>query len=485
MTSVAIVHYHLRRGGVTSVIKHALEACRSKGIDACVIAGEAPDDDFPAPVVVIESLGYGHGGDRLPGSEDFANEVRAGASRALGRSPDLWHIHNHSLGKNLYLPLLVAGLARLGLPVVLQPHDFAEDGRPDNYALIRHGSGRDSSAGLARFLYPQGGNVHYAVLNCRDLKFLKRAGVADEQVHLLHNAIAIGGGDAFDEPESRHKGDLIIYPTRAIRRKNVGELLLLAALDPDRHRYGVTLAPENPLEQPRYKEWVDLSRKLELPVQFEVGPNSGMPFAELLKSAKCAVTTSVAEGFGMAFLEPCLAGIPVVGRDLPEITVDFAAMGVDLSYLYESLPVPVALFDRDAFRERQYVAYRETLKAYGREPTNVCRTTLWQKTEVDGCIDFGKLDTRAQQEVLATVAGSTPKTRAIRPFPIKFDAAQAVLKGNRAAVYREFSLDRYAARLEEVYVKTLGAEAGRRPELSCERLLDCFLAPERFRPIRS
>ena len=43
-----------------------------------------------------------------------------------------------------------------------------------------------------------------------------------------------------------------------------------------------------------------------------------------MASAHRLVTTSVAEGFGLAFLEPWLFGKGLLGRNLPEITVDFA-----------------------------------------------------------------------------------------------------------------------------------------------------------------
>ena len=54
---VAVLHYHLRRGGVTRVIETAHEALREHDVELLVIAGEAPvETDFP--VAVVPGLRY-------------------------------------------------------------------------------------------------------------------------------------------------------------------------------------------------------------------------------------------------------------------------------------------------------------------------------------------------------------------------------------------------------------------------------------------
>lgn len=76
-------------------------------------------------------------------------------------------------------------------------------------------------------------------------------------------------------------------------------------------------------------------------MEFALGERWQGSFGALLRSAHALVTTSVAEGFGLAFLEPWLAERAVVGRDLPEITHEFQAEGVDPGGLYTRLEVPV------------------------------------------------------------------------------------------------------------------------------------------------
>ena len=146
MMRVAVVHYHLQPGGVTRVIERAAAAVRPHGIHTAVLCGETPDPGGIVPDAVIDGLGYARGSaDAWPDIDP--DQCRAAARKALGGEPDLWHIHNHALGKNAALPRLAAGLARSGVPLLLHIHDFAEDGRPDNYQRLRRALG---DGGLAR-----------------------------------------------------------------------------------------------------------------------------------------------------------------------------------------------------------------------------------------------------------------------------------------------------------------------------------------------
>ena len=46
----------------------------------------------------------------------------------------------------------------------------------------------------------------------------------------------------------------------------------------------------------------------------------------MVAHAKAIVSTSVAEGFGLGFLEPWIFGKGLCGRDIPEITSDFPSL---------------------------------------------------------------------------------------------------------------------------------------------------------------
>ncbi len=285
------------------------------------------------------------------------------------------HIHNHSLGKNASLPGAISILARLGWGMLLHIHDFAEDFRPDNYQLLVQALAPGAPATLPHILYPQGDAIHYAVLNGRDRAILARAGVPAQQLHSLPNPVSIPTELPRRQqarvclgqhlPISEHDR-YVLYPVRGIRRKNLGELLLWGAAYSRSAHFGLTMPPLNPVEMPRYAAWKQLARELQLPVWFEVGLTKGLDYPGNLAAADLALTTSVAEGFGLVFLETWLAGLPLVGRNLPEITADFAAAGVQLNGLSNRVQIPLAWIDHEAFITELRESYARTLAAYHR-----------------------------------------------------------------------------------------------------------------------
>ena len=66
----------------------------------------------------------------------------------------------------------------------------------------------------------------------------------------------------------------------------------------------------------------------------------------MVACSEAIVTTSVAEGFGLGFLEPWVFGKSLCGRNLPEITGDFTDHQIDLTNLYERLEVDLALLSQ-------------------------------------------------------------------------------------------------------------------------------------------
>ena len=463
---VAIVHYHLRRGGVTRVIGHAVRALPGS-VHPAVLCGEpaaADSGGLPCPIRVVDGLGY----DAPAPTRDpaaLAAALTEAARNVLGGAPDLWHIHNHSLGKCAALPGAANHLARDGHRLLLQVHDLPEDGRPANYAhLAAYGSGP---------LYPAAPHVHYAVLNARDGAFLRQAGLPADRLHDLPNAVWVAGGDEADPGPA---GDLLVYPTRAIRRKNLGEFLYWAAGAEPGQRFAVTLAPRNPAARAVYDRWVHLSRDLGLPVAFEVGAGASRRFADIVRSARAAVTTSVAEGFGLAFLEPWLLGRPVVGRDLPEITGAFTGAGIRLDGLYARCEVPLDEVDLPGLRERLEHALRATGAAYRRPPPEGAGDRALASMIRNGRIDFGRLDEEEQERILR---------RAVPARALRADVSAATVADNARVIAGRYGLDRYGERLHAVYRQAAGSPTGPVTALSAPALLDAFLDPSRFNLLRT
>ena len=472
---VAICHYHLRTGGVTRIIAHAARALGAAGIGVVVLSGEAPALPWSVPVRVVPGLGYDGGGS----AEGLARSMAAAAADALGGPPDLWHVHNHSLGKNLLLPPALHALAAAGGRLLLQIHDFPEDGRPRNYRRLLHELGGGDAAALARVLYPYAPQVVYAALNRRDQGVLVAAGA---EARLLPNPVWLPPRVA----EVPVQAGLWLYPTRAIRRKNLGELLLWAAVAPAGRRYATTLGPENPAEQPRYRAWVDLAGELSLPVAFELGAGPGTRFEELVAAAECLVTTSVAEGFGMAFLEPWLLGRPVAGRDLPEVTGEFREAGIELDHLYRRLEVPVAWPGRDRLAAAAGAALEALFEGYGRRPAAdavECALAAWIRDER---VDYGRLDEPLQARILRRLAAQPADRLALEPAALPEPADPGTLVArNRRVILEHYGLEDYGRRLLALYRELAGREPGPQGALDAGVILDTFLDPARLHLLRT
>jgi glycosyltransferase involved in cell wall biosynthesis len=74
-----------------------------------------------------------------------------------------------------------------------------------------------------------------------------------------------------------------------------------------------------------------------LKIVFEAGEQ--VNHEELMNISDFCITTSIREGFGMVYLEPWLAGTPVIGRRLPCITEDLVKQGVTFPRLYDHILV--------------------------------------------------------------------------------------------------------------------------------------------------
>ncbi len=483
---LAIVHYHLRRGGVTRVIETALDGLAEAGIDleVVVLAGEAPYPGSPLAdrCRVVSGLGY-RNEIAAPGEADIlATELGSAASNALGGPPDVWHFHNHSLGKNVAMPAVVDRLLGEDARLLLQIHDFAEDGRPENFRRQR-----EAIDPARRPWYPEAPQVHYAVLNQRDARFLAGSGLARDRLHLLPNAVASPPCDgdsqapAFVKPGQR----FLLYPTRGIRRKNLGEMLLLAALSDGDCAFASTLAPENPEWRAIHDRWDAFAAKHDLPARLGIGADPSVSFGGLIGSADALLTTSVAEGFGLAFLEPWLAGKSIRGRDLPEITGDFSEKGVRLDGLYPRLDVPTAAFDTDLFRARLAEALQQAYASYGRALPDDGSEIAYASAASGDRADFGRLDERLQEQVLEWVIADPAKARGMMTLPDLSDASPELRDANASAVSDHYSIGAYGKRLSEIY-RAIGEGPAREPgALDGDRLLDAFLDPARFTLLRS
>ncbi len=491
---VAICHYHLQRGGVTRIIHHTIRALLDRGIKVVAIAGEAPPNSWAMPHATVPALHY----DNITGgtnTDTLYSRLTEAAHEALGAEPDIWHFHNHSLGKNLSLPGVINRLAHQGQRLLLHIHDFPEDGRPLNYSRQLKELADGDPSRLSTLLYPAAPHVHYALLNRRDMGFMRDAGAEPDTLHLLANPVEMEtSGNR--EPTSDHaspyssRNRLWLYPTRAIRRKNVGEFLLWAAVSSagrqDRDTFALTMAPQNPAERPFYQGWKAVASELSLPVEFEYAQKANLAFSEMLQRAHAVTTTSVAEGFGMAFLEPWLMSRPVCGRDLPEITQEFREVGIGLPYMYTNLRVPVKLIGQDALYRRIQEVQTAYLQAYSFKPGKNPLPNLAEAWIQDGMIDFGRMDEKFQARIIRHVNTHPESLSEICPdrLPVIDEQAQATIETNKRLIKGHFNLETYAIQVLDVYTSLKQAAVRRPDSLDGNKLLQNFLSPQRLSMLR-
>lgn len=483
---VAIVHYHLRAGGVARVIQHSVQALRERFADAVVLSGTTPDGNWSCPVGVVEGLDYmsrGNMTDHM--ARLLAERMKRAATRVLGRSPDIWHIHNHTLGKNPALTMAVRHLADEGQHILLQIHDFAEDGRPALYRRLLHHVAKGDIDLFGAVAYPQAPYVHYAALNQRDAHFLHSAGANPAFIHWLPNPVMLPADNNSSTAVKWEGKRRFLYPTRALRRKNIGEVLLWAVMGKPNDSFALTLVPTNRMDRAAYDAWKRYARRWHLPIRFEVGMTSGASLTDWMRSSTAIITTSVAEGFGLAFLEPWLAGRPVVGRDLPEITSEFRDTGVRLHSLYNRLEVPLSWIGADKFRRALCRGLKQSHRVYGRPLISDECDCAYNAAVRENNVDFSRLNESLQLVVIERVRSSHRLRHRIQPLNLDSELKYSDVPYNAEIIRKSYGLEQYGARLMMIYTQLLQSCAGPVFCLSAGRLLDQFLAPERFCLLRT
>ncbi len=513
---IAVLHYHLNRGGVTQVVVNHLRSLSTAGlsgdeIEATIIYGgrrqgwpEGIADELAGirlNLVPLAALDYDS--QTQPAPDQLAAELAA-ALESAGAAPDdtVIHAHNHSLGKNVSFPGALARLADRGYRLLLQIHDFAEDFRPENYRRLEDARSVANRSGTSDHLYPQAQQIHYATLTRRDFDVLARAGVPSDRIHLLPNPV-FDLGELPDRGQARAKlrsrfgvrrdARLLLYPVRGIRRKNVGEMLLWSVLAESDTHVGMTLKPLNPAEAKSYGQWRDLAAELQLPCVFGLGESGGLSFKENLSCADAILTTSVKEGFGMVFAEAWLAGRPLIGRDLPDITRDFVDAGLHLDTLRQRFEVPLSAVGRDDTRAALSSAYAAALDMYGRphpSPENMGRA-ISEVLQGD-MVDFAALTPTLQRRVIQSARERSDvrdELNNLNPWleglsRLCPETACDLIRHNAQVVRTNYSLAECGRRLSKVYQDLAQCECGPVESLpDGPKVLDFFLQFDRLRPV--
>lgn len=429
---IVFIHYHLKPGGVTTVLRQQALALRSD-CEMLIVTGEPAPDNAEPEVVHIPGVAYSDGTPAQP-PEKVAESIQ-NAIRAKWKSGcDLIHVHNPLLKKNRHFLKILESLQQRGFRLFLQIHDFAEDGRPSAY-----------------FREPYPADCHYGVINTRDYRILIDAGLKPEGLHRLPNAVR-------DIPVAQRSGQtesLVVYPIRGIRRKNLGEALLVSLFFPNALRLGITLPPNSPADLAAYAGWQRFSARYRLKVDFDIGLR--LDFSELVARSRFLMTTSISEGFGFSFLEPWIARKPLWGRDIPDVTQDFKKIGVRLDHLYDHLRVPLAPYQKDRLALEWKSCAADNCRLFGLSAHRTHIDSAFERMTRGNTIDFGLLNESMQQEMIQTLLENRQyrmSILALNPYlerPGWVPDAETRVDQNRRLIQRRFGRAIYKERLLQTY----------------------------------
>ena len=457
---IAFIHYHLKIGGVTTVLKQQLAAVTPPD-EALVLTGDPAETRLNADIIHLPELGYSTDRKSTFSAVGVARQILKAIRDRFNGPCDVLHLHNPTLAKNWQFLEVISSLQDEGANILLQIHDFAEDGRPQAYFNRE---------------YPV--DCHYGVVNKRDYGILRKAGLKKEGLHLLENTVNIPS--LIRRPENEKS--MVLYPTRAIRRKNIGEAVLLSLfLKPDQNLV-ITLPPNSPADIRSYRDWKTFVQAQDLKVWFDQGLSN--IFEDLVVSAEFLITTSITEGFGFSFLEPWLFGKLLWGRKITDICRYFEMNGIHLEHLYSGIYVPVDWIGLSQLREKWSTCVLNACALFDfyLEQTRINRA--FDCITKDGTIDFGLLDESSQkQAVIRLLSGgrATHKLMRLNPFlaqPGAVSNPEELIAINREAIMRHYTPEAYRTKLMHTYhqVSTTTVRHG----IDKTVLISSFLRPEEF-----
>lgn len=444
------------------MIRDQVRTLQGSGFDFMVLTGDPGDRPVPAETIRIPELAYDRDVPGNPESQAIADSILSAVHQHWPQGADIIHVHNPTLAKNRLLQAVLKQLQVNGQRLLCQIHDFAEDGRPDAF-----------------FESPYIGDCHYAAINPRDRQLLMDAGLNPAGCHLLPNAVPPPPPLPVAE---RIAADTILYPVRAIRRKNVGEAILLSFFFNADEHLAVTLPPNSPKDIEQYNQWRAFVHRHRLDVQFEAGLSQD--FSRLMGGCRSVLTTSITEGFGFSFLEAWLNGKALWGRALPQICQGFTGNGLRLDHLYVHLKIPLDWLDVRSLRRQWEDAMMAALKRFGLTVTPASVAAGWQKVSEGPCIDFGLLAESFQREVIRRLMEDKPARRYLIDLNPFLEAAgppedtTPLITHNRGVIEKHYNDRQYARRLKNIYARVLDTPVNHR--IDKQTLARAFLAPKGF-----
>ena len=431
---IAFLHYHLKPGGVTTVIKQQMHAVKDD-CEILMITGEKPENDVAFKTIVIPEIAYDQPGANQPPPEETAKKIIIEIADHWPSGCDILHVHNPLLAKNRQFLKILSALKDKDIRLFLQVHDFSEDGRPWIYYTNE----------------PYPSDCHYSVINSRDYHILLKSGLKKTGLHLLLNMVT-----SFNlSPKRKRAKNFVLYPVRAIRRKNIGEAILLSLFYAKDVGLAITLPPNSPRDWHHYNLWKKFAAEKQLNMLFEASESHD--FTALVQSAKSIITTSISEGFGFSYLEPWTAGQMLTGRRITDICNDFTDKKMILDHLYDKILIPVTRIDMNKFYQKWESCVLENAAQFKVSISATTITQAYERMTSNKNIDFGILDESFQRQVMTSILTDNKfKNQILELNPFLSDITknqdhESQIRHNRAIVETEFSQSAYQTRLLSTY----------------------------------
>lgn len=435
---IVFIHYHLKTGGVTTVLRQQIESMLHTS-DLLMLTGAPPDASFPWETVHIPGLGYDTSDPNRFEPEKVAAAILQAIRLKWEGGCDLIHVHNPTLAKNKFFLKILKTLQKEKIRLFLQIHDFAEDGRP-----------------LAYFSEDEYvSDCHYGVINSRDYNILLKAGLKKEGLHKIFNIIKPLNFKATGAISKNY----VLYPVRAIRRKNIGEAFLLSLFFTHRETLVITLPPNSPVDIKSYERWKAFVEEKHLDIIFDAGLTH--EFSDLVLAANFLITTSITEGFGFSFLEPWTAEKLLWGRRLPQICQDFEKNGIRLDHLYSRLNVPVEWIGKENLFETWKSWVQKTGALFDLAIDETTIKNAFEKTTDKDIIDFGLLDESFQKTIISKILSDSGNRDALihlNPYlsnPGDVPNKDPLIQNNLNAVARHYNQIKYRKNLLDIYTRVI------------------------------
>ncbi len=421
---LVVVHYHLRPGGVRRVIEVTLPAivAAMPSLERVTITvGEEDRDGWLDRLranisgVAFElrsnaSIGYFS---ELEVEPQVAREAVRKFLHDVVKSDveTLVWAHNLGLARNLLLARELAEVTAGPMTrMVSHHHDFWFENRWSRWPEFSP-CGAESLDDVARCVFSSGANVSFGTINRLDLHGIQRQ--AKNQSAWLPNPADM---EHVNAPGDRQlaadwlaeqlgdRGPVWVFPTRFLRRKNIGEAMLLTQwMRPD--GWLVTTAAASSADEVEYFERISrFSQEHSKRCRFAILANGGEPrpsVEHVVAASEAVIVTSIQEGFGLPYLEAAAIGKPLVARSLANVTPDLRQLGLNFSNTYNEIWVHPSLMDLDAERTRQRARWDEwsdQLPAAARREIGEPWIFGWRRGRP---VPFSRLTLEAQLEVLA------------------------------------------------------------------------------------